>query len=97
MDVNSTLINNEKEIQLLKQLNEFPSLVVDAAITLSPSKICNYIQKVAQLFHGYYGECRVIDQDNISLSSQRLALLEATRIVLQNAFNLIAIECKEKM
>ena len=97
MDVNSTLINNEKEIQLLKQLNEFPSLVVDAAITLSPSKICNYIQKVAQLFHGYYGECRVIDQDNISLSSQRLALLEATRTVLQNAFNLIAIDCKEKM
>jgi arginyl-tRNA synthetase len=97
MDENSTLINNEKEIQLLKQLNEFPSLVVDAAISLAPSKICNYIQKVAQLFHGYYGECRVIDQDNISLSSQRLALLEATRIVLQNAFNLIAIECKEKM
>ena len=97
MDENSTLINNEKEIQLLKQLNEFPSLVVDAAISLSQSKICNYIQKVAQLFHGYYGECRVIDQDNISLSSQRLALLEATRIVLQNAFNLIAIECKEKM
>ena len=97
MDENSTLINNEKEIQLLKQLNEFPSLVVDSAISLAPSKICNYIQKVAQLFHGYYGECRVIDQDNISLSSQRLALLEATRIVLQNAFNLIAIECKEKM
>lgn len=97
LDTNSTLINNPKELQLLKMLNEFPNVVEDAAKTLSPYKVCNYIQKVAALFHGYYADCRVIDKDNLLLSSQRLALLEATRIVLGNAFDLIAIEKKEKM
>ncbi|MBE6124019.1 MAG: arginine--tRNA ligase [Erysipelotrichaceae bacterium] len=97
LDLTSTLITHPKELQLLRMLNEFPNVVVDAAQTLSPYKVCNYIQKVAALFHGYYSECRVIDKDNIVLSEQRLALLEATKVVLGNAFDLIAIEKKEKM
>jgi len=97
LDLTSTLITHPKELQLLRMLNEFPNVVVDAAQTLSPYKVCNYIQKVAALFHGYYSECRVIDKDNIVLSEQRLALLEATKVVLGNAFDLIDIEKKEKM
>ena len=39
----------------------------------------------------------IIDKENIELSMQRLALVEATRITLKNALNLIGVEAPEKM
>ena len=91
------LINNPKEVELLKHINEFKNTINDAARTRAPHKIANYIQRLAQLFHSFYGDCYVIDEENKELSSQRLALVEATRITLANALNLIGVHAPEKM
>lgn len=91
------LLTDIKEIDLLKHLSEFPSVVADSAITRSPNKICNYVQKLASYFHSFYSSCKVIDKDNETLSKQRLNLLLATKIVLKNALELIAIEALEQM
>ncbi len=91
------LLKEEKETLLLKHINEFPSVVADAAKTRMPNKICNYVQKLAQYFHSYYGSFRIHDDSNIELSNQRLGLVLATMVTLKNALNLIGIEAKEKM
>lgn len=91
------LLNHPKEIELMKHLNEFPSVVSDAAFTRQPHKIANYTQKVAQLFHSFYNECYVLDKAKPELSSQRLALVEAIKITLANALNLIGVSAPEKM
>ncbi|WP_249029151.1 arginine--tRNA ligase [Tannockella kyphosi] len=91
------LLVNDKEIELVKHINEFRNEIIDSAIIRAPHKIANYIQKIAQLFHSFYNECYVIDKDNLALSSQRLALVEATRITLKNALNLIGVSAPEKM
>ncbi|MEG0314136.1 MAG: arginine--tRNA ligase [Erysipelotrichaceae bacterium] len=91
------LLNDEKEIVLLKYINEFSSVVKDAAITRAPHKVCNYIQKLAALFHSFYGNCKVNDKEHLELSSQRIALLKATKITLRNALDLIGVEAIEKM
>ena len=91
------LLTHEKEISLMKYINEFTNVVSDAARTRSPHKVCNYIQKLAQHFHSFYNACKVIDVDNEALSAQRLALLKATRITLSNALYLIGVNAIEKM
>lgn len=91
------LLNHPKEIELMKHLNEFPSVVSDVAFTRQPHKIANYTQKVAQLFHSFYNECYVLDKVKPELSSQRLALVEAIKITLANALNLIGVSAPEKM
>lgn len=90
-------ITNEKEIVLLKHINEFPSVVADAACLRQPHKMCNYIQKLAANFHSFYNECKVLDVENPELSSQRLALVLAAKITLKNALNLIGVDAPEKM
>jgi hypothetical protein len=40
------------------------------------------VQKLATLTHSFYTICRVVDKENISLSRARLALVDASRIVL---------------
>ena len=91
------LLTNPKEIDLIKYIGEFPSIVSDAAKTFSPYKITNYVQKLAQLFHTFYNECKVIDNANIELSSQRLALVKASKIVIRNALNLVGVSAPNKM
>jgi len=91
------LIEHVKEIELCKQLNEFPSMVADAAKTRQPHKVCNYIQKLAQLFHSFYNDCYVLDNEQPELSSQRLALVKAVQITLRNALNLIGVEALDRM
>ena len=86
-----------KEIELMKHLNEFVYVVEDTALTRQPHKITNYIQKVAQLFHSFYGECHVLDENNKHLSSQRLALVKAVKITLANALSLIGVSAPESM
>ncbi len=91
------LLNDEKEVQLLKYINEFPAVVADAARNRAPNKVCNYIQKLAAYFHSFYNACKVIDSNNAALSAQRLALLKATKITLKNALYLIGVEAADKM
>ena len=87
----------QKIIALLKLINEFTNEVSDAAKLRAPNKICNYIQKLAQYFHSFYAHNKVNDKDNLELTNERVALLEATRITLRNALNLIGISAPEKM
>lgn len=91
------LLNHPKEIELLKQINEFTHVVADAARTRAPHKVANYIQKIASLFHSFYSDCHVLDDDHRELSMQRLAICEATRITLANALDLLGVSAPEKM
>lgn len=94
---NYDLLTHEKEIQLMKYINEFTNVVSDAAVQRAPHKVCNYIQKLASLFHSFYGACKVNDKENKALSAQRLDLLKACKITLSNALELIGVQAIEKM
>lgn len=91
------LITHEKELDLLKHINEFASTVADAAKTRQPHKMCNYITRLAQLFHTFYADCKVLDRTNLELSAQRLALVKASEMTLRNALTLIGVSAPEKM
>ena len=91
------LLTNTKEIELVKHINEFRNEIVESAKLRAPHKIANYIQKLAQLFHSFYNDCYVIDENNRELSSQRLALVVASKMTLKNALNLIGVSAPEKM
>ncbi len=92
-----TLLEHEKEVALLKLINDFPNEVADAARLRAPNKICNYIQKIAQNFHSFYSSCKVNDAQNLELTNERVALLTATKITLRNALELLGISAPEKM
>ena len=91
------LLNDPKEIDLLKHIASFPDVVADAAINRAPNKICNYIQKLAQYFHSFYGACKINDANNPELTNERLALCDATRITLKNALELLGVSAPEQM
>lgn len=88
---------HEKEIDLMKTLQEFNKVIIESAKTRQVHKVCHYIQNLASKFHSFYNACKVIDRDNIELSAQRLALVKASQIVLANALETIGVEAVESM
>ena len=90
-------LTDEKEIELMKTLQEFNKVIIESAKTRQVHKVCHYIQTLASKFHSFYNACKVIDRDNMKLSSQRLALVKATQIVLANALETVRVEAVESM
>lgn len=91
------LITTEKEMTLLKEMNEFEKTIADSANSRMPHKVVNYITKFAQAFHSYYNDSKIVDEDNVELSSQRLALVQACEITLKNALNSIGVSAPDHM
>lgn len=90
-------IQSEKEIELLKKLGEFPSVVADAAEKRIPHRITNYIFELASALHSFYNAEKVLDPSNEKKSRARLGLMKATQITLKNALTLIHVSAPEKM
>ena len=97
IDEDAKLLAQPSEMALLKHLASFSNVIVDAAKERAPYKITNYIHDLAKLVHGFYTECRVIDRNNIDVSSSRLALCLASKIVMKNALDLIGVSAPEHM
>lgn len=91
------LLTDEKEINLIKHLNELPNLLIDVAKVKEVNILSNYSYKLAQYFHSFYNDLVVIDKDNRELTEERLSLVKACSIVLKTVLNLLGVEAKESM
>ena len=96
-EINYSLLNTPEAISLMKILSVFPETVASAAATLEPHKIITYLNEVAENYHRFYHNNRVIDAEAKELSYARLKLCEAARIVLKNGFDIIGISAPERM
>ena len=92
-----SLLTNDKEVSILKELASFEQILVDICKYKEVNILCNYAYRLASLFHSYYNECKVIDETNSELTTERLALVKAIKITLENTLNLLGIEVKEDM
>lgn len=97
LDITGKLLQTSEELSLVKQLIAFPGVVLDATNTREPYKVANYIQKLASLIHSYYTEARILDENDVALTSARLGLSKAAQIVLRNALALLGVSAPTTM
>ena len=81
---------------LMDKLINFEDTVITAAEKEQPHIICNYIYELASLFHSYYSQVKFITDDK-EYTNERMILLQAIKIVINNSLNLIGIIPREQM
>jgi arginyl-tRNA synthetase len=86
----------DEELQLAKQLARFPDTIVGAALNYEPHRVVFYLQELAAQFHSYYNRQRVLVEDPATTQA-RLYLINAVRIVLANALQILGVSAPEKM
>lgn len=89
-------LNNDTTYNILNKLYEFPDIVISAGEKRQPHIIANYAYDLASLFHSYYQQEKIITED-IIYTKERITLLIAIKIVLNNALDLIGIIPREEM
>src|SRR5690606_1329258 len=77
-----SLIQAEKEMDVLKKLGEFPQAVGEAAQKRMPHRITNYIYELASAFHSFYNAEKVLDMEQPERTKARLALIKAVQTTL---------------
>jgi len=94
---NYSLLTAPLERDITLMLARFPEVFVAAAESLKPNMIADFVNALADKFNTFYTALPVIKAKPPELSDARLALVDATRIVLKNAYNLLGIEAPERM
>lgn len=90
------LLKEPSEIELMRLVGFFPDIITICVDQLDPYALTSYLLELATAFHKFYDQCRVIGED-LELSKERLALIEAVKIVLVHGLNLLGIRAPQKM
>ncbi len=91
------VLTNKKELELMRELEIFEEIVADIANTYYVHQLPHYAIELAEKFHSFYTECKVIDESDINMTRARLKLLYATKSVIAQTLNLIGVDAPEKM
>ena len=90
-------LKESEELALALILTKYPEVVASAAERLEPHDIANFLRDVAAHFHSFYNAHKMLDQAHPDVSTARLALAEATRIVIASGLDLLGVSAPESM
>jgi arginyl-tRNA synthetase len=83
-----------EERELIKRLTDFPVTVREAAERRGPQLIPAYAIRLADEFHRFYHECRVIGSPEEAF---RVGLCRATQGVIARCLDLVGVDAPERM
>ena len=92
-----SLLTHPAELTLIRKMLLLPELVEAIAANHEPHHLPHYALDLATAFHDFYEKCRVLDDSAPALSSARLRLIAAARLVLATALNLMGMSAPDKM
>jgi arginyl-tRNA synthetase len=88
---------HEKERALLFEIIKFPDLIEEISKNYAVHYLPQYAIGLADKFHSFYNECRVIDENNPELTSTRLELVKAVKIVLAEVLRIMGVSAPQRM
>jgi len=94
--LDASLLTDETERELIKQLAALPEEIRLAARDLDPSRVNKYVSELAARFHRFYTVCRIKDAEPGVLEA-RLYLADCVRRVIAISLSIIGVHAPEKM
>lgn len=91
-----TTLSSPETYNIVNKLSDFEDVVISASIRKEPHLIANYVYELATLFHSFYAKEKMITEDEVA-TSERMNLLLAIQIVMNNALDLLGIIPREEM
>ena len=91
-----TAFSLPEEYKIIKHLADFPDMLAEAAELLEPHRVTFYLMGLAELFHAYYHDNRVLIED-ARVKKARLYLVEAVRQVVANGLKILGVSAPNRM
>jgi arginyl-tRNA synthetase len=98
-----SILTDETEIQLQRQIAQYPRLIEAAAAAHEPHRVAFYLYETASVFHALWNkgkdlpQLRFVNQTDEKSSSARLALVHALRTVLASGLAVLGVTAPDEM
>jgi arginyl-tRNA synthetase len=97
-EVDLSVFESERELELLRCLEELPDIIAEAARDRAPHKVTAWVRRLAGDFHGFYHDCPVLADDVGDATRQaRLWLVEAARVGTSVGLGVLGVSAPETM
>ena len=100
LEFDPSLLDHERENNLLGMLGEFPRVVASAAELREPHRVARYLEDLATAYHRFYDVCWVLprgDEELAPIHVARLWLCAASRQTIANGLDLLGVSAPERM
>ena len=97
-DVDTSLLVHERELEVLRSLQQLPDIVRIACVDNAPHRVVAWAREQAAALHGFYHDCYVMgDGVTPELTQARLALVAASQVGLKIALDVLGVSAPESM
>ncbi len=87
----------DKEKDLIKQIDLFPSVIVGAASSHNPALIANYVYDLVKIFNSFYQSLPILKSAFEDKKTFRVELSKLVGITIKNALSLLGIGVVDRM
>ncbi len=94
---NGQLTINEKEMELIQKLAEFPAVVKEAGVSYTPSVIANYVYDLVKEFNQFYHDYSILREEDEAVKRFRLVLSANVAKIIRLGMGLLGIEVPDRM
>ena len=93
------LLTHPAEMELIRAMLKLPELVDQMAKALEPHHLPHYATELANSFHNFYENCRVVssNEEDDAMTAARLKLVESAQIVFHRALDLMGMSAPDRM
>jgi arginyl-tRNA synthetase len=96
--VDLSLLVHERELEVLRVLQQLSEVVELAARERSPHKVTTWVRELAGAVHGFYHDCPILHPETPpSVRQARWWLAEAARIGLRTGLSILGVSAPEHM
>lgn len=93
----TAVIPNDKEVDLIQRLADFPATIAEAGRLFSPAIIANYVYDLVKEYNQYYHDYSILREENEAVRAFRLMLSANTAKVVKTGMGLLGIEVPDRM
>ena len=90
------LLVEAEELDLMRRLAEFPSVLMHAARLVEPHRLTAFLETLAAEFHLFYQKHRIVTE-NRPLSCSRLLLTCGVKNVIKLGLDLLGVSAPQRM
>ncbi len=90
-------LENTQERALIREMAEFPEVLVTVAKESKPQKLCNYAYSLAEKFHSYYNANKIVYEENLELSADRIKLCLGLKKTFESVLSMLGVDAPTSM
>ncbi|MGB1004215.1 MAG: arginine--tRNA ligase [Salibacteraceae bacterium] len=87
----------EKELEIIKMINDYPTIIAEAGQNYSPANVANYVYDLVKMYNSFYQSSPIFNDDNETQTKFRVSLSAEVGKVIHSGMGLLGIQVPNQM